>query len=52
MLPRLVSIQKQHFNQLAIDLHIAPCLLMLANLPENKEGDEVNGNDIVAIPVL
>jgi predicted membrane channel-forming protein YqfA (hemolysin III family) len=47
----LILIQK-NFDKFAIDIYIALGLFMLAYFPENKEGDKVNGNYVVAVSVL
>jgi hypothetical protein len=47
----LILIQ-QDLDELSIDVNIALCFLMLADFPQDQEGDEVDRYDVIAISIL
>jgi hypothetical protein len=47
----LILIQ-QDLNQLPIDVNITLRFIMLANFPQDQEGDEVDRYDVITISVL
>jgi hypothetical protein len=43
---------EQDLDELSIDVNIALCFLMLADLPQDQEGDEIDRYDVIAISIL
>jgi hypothetical protein len=43
---------EQDLDELSIDIYIALCFLVLADLPQDQEGDEVDRYNVIAISIL